>query len=257
MDLLGMAELPDFVWVVGIVLIVAILFLMALRRLQAGHEIHLRPMPALKSLEESTGQAIESASRMHITLGRASLTSPAAPSSVAATVIMDRLAREGCASDLPPVVTVGDGTLLLIAQGRLRKAFQEAGRLQEYGPIQVQFVANGGDPYAYAAGVATIFHQNRLSGNVLAGHFGAEAGIIAENANRAHIGQIFGSDDPVALAVGSATADEMLIGEELLGVGAYLARSLDRLAALQTQDLLRLFLSIAILGIAIYHLIAG
>lgn len=257
MDLVGIAELPESVWVVGIVLVAALSFLVAIRRLQAGHEIHLRPMPALKSLEASIGQAIESASRMHISLGRASLTSPATPSSVAAIAMMDRLAEEGCASDQPPVVTVGDGTLLLLAQGRLRKAYQEAGRLQEYGPTQVQFVAQSGDPYAYAAGVSTIFHQNRLSGNVLAGHFGAEIGIIAENANRANAGQIVGSDDPVALAVGTATVDDMLIGEELLGVGAYLARSHDKLAALQTQDVLRLLLSITIVGIAIYRLIAG
>jgi hypothetical protein len=257
MEYFAAMDLSDSLAAAGVILVAALLLMGVTRRLKSGHQLHLRPMPALKALEESIGQASESASRMHISLGRASLISPASPSSVAATSMLDHLATEGCASDLPPIVTVGDGTLLLIAQERLRDAYRAAGRLRDYTPDQVQFVAHSSDPYAYAAGVSTIFHQNRLNGNVLAGHYGPEVAIIAENATRGNIAQIVGSDDPVALAVGSTITEDLLVGEELLGVGAYLARSHDKLAALQTQDVLRLAMSVAILGIAIYHLIVG
>jgi hypothetical protein len=121
----------------------------------------------------------------------------------------------------------------------------------------VEFVAAAASPMSYAAGVSDTVQHSNAGSNLLMGHFGAEIGLILEAAGRENMDQIVGSDDPVALAIGSVMSDDLLIGEELFAAGAYLKGSPSQLASLQVQDILRLIVGAAILLFAIINLLLG
>jgi hypothetical protein len=242
---------------VGTILLVGALLAYATWRLKKGNQLQLRPLSAFSTLEGNVGKATESASRFHISVGQASLNGAANPTSIAAMNVLDRLARDGCANNTPPIVSVGEGTLLLVAQERLQDAYRQAELGQDEAPAVAEFVAHETDPYAYAGGVASLIQQNRLASNVLVGHFGPELAIMAEAATRKNVDQIVGTDDPTTLALGAAMTDNLLVGEELFAAGAYLNGTLSQLAAVQTQDILRLLITLGILGVAVYRIVVG
>jgi hypothetical protein len=170
---------------------------------------------------------------------------------------LEHLAQDGCTSDVPPLVTVGEGSLLPAAQDQLRGAYRQANRSGDFSNTMVEFVASDTSPLSYAAGVSDIVQHSNAGSNLLMGNFGAEIGIILEAAGRENMDQIVGSDDPVALAVGSAMSDDLIIGEELFAAGAYLKGSASQLASLQVQDIMRLIVAAAILLFAIFNLLVG
>jgi hypothetical protein len=235
----------------GIIAVFAVLLLLLQRSLQAGRPVALRPLPALDGIKGQLGRAIESGSPVHMTLGQAGLVNQALPTSIAALHILDQLAVEGCANSTPPMVTVGDATLLPAAQGSLRRAFQEAGRSGEFAPEQVQFVAPETTSFIYAGGAAMLLQQDRVTGNIAVGRFGPELTLIAEAANNRRLEQLLGTDDPTALAVATAFSQHVLVGEELLAAGAYLANDSGRLATLQLQDIIRWIIASAIVILAV------
>ncbi len=238
-----------------IVLVLILIYILA-RRQQSGKQVVLRPFSAHTALRGQVGRAVESASRLHISLGRASLISAASPVSLAAMSVLDRLAEDGCANGTPPITTIGDGTLLPLAENNLRHAAAQAGN--ENIPIgTVQFVANQTDAFAYAAGVTNVIQQEKILGSVMVGQFGSELGIITEVAGRSGVNQVIGSDDPLALAIAATATEELIIGEELLAAPAYIQGSSFQIASLQAQDLLRIIISVSILGALVYKLVSG
>jgi hypothetical protein len=234
----------------------AVLFLLT-RRIQAGQQVGLRPVRGFQSLTGQVGRAVESGRRVHFSLGRAALNSAASPTSLAALAALDYLARDGCASDVPPIVTVGDGTLLPAAQDQLRGAYSRAGRAGDFSNTMAEFVAPESSPMSYAAGVSYTVQHSNVGSNLLMGHFGPEIGVILEAAGRENTDQIVGSDDPTALAVGAAMSDDLLIGEELFAAGAYLTGSPSQIASLQLQDILRLIVVTAVFLFALINLLLG
>ena len=240
-----------------IIVVVALLLLIFTRRQHNGRSPATRPLPACNSLSNQVGEAIESGRQLHVSLGQASLVGASNPTSIAAIHILDNLAKDGCASGTPPLTTVGDGTLLPIAQDSLRQAHKAAGRMNEYKPAMTQFLAADSDAYAYAGGIASILQQGRASSNLLFGRFGPELAIPAEIAARKNMEQVIGTDDPSALAVATAVTDNVLIGEELFAAGAYLENKPSQAAGLQVQDIMRWFIILTILALVLSRLLAG
>jgi hypothetical protein len=238
------------------ILVGAGLFLLT-RRIQSGQGVGLRPLRGFQTLNNQVGRAVESGRRVHFGLGTAGLDSATSPTSLAALAALEHLAQDGCASDVPPLVTVGAGTLLPAAQDQLRGAYSQANRSQDYANTMVEFVAAAASPMSYAAGVSDTVQHSNAGSNLLMGHFGAEIGLILEAAGRENLDQIVGSDDPVALAIVSVMSDDLLIGEELFAAGAYLKGNPSQLASLQVQDILRLIVGAAILLFAIINLLLG
>ncbi|MCP5099433.1 MAG: hypothetical protein GY943_28090 [Chloroflexi bacterium] len=237
---------------IATIAVVVLLLLLLRQRIKNGRvTVSLRPLPGYNALKGQVGRAIESGSQLHISLGQASLIGPNTPTTVAANHILETLSRDGCANGTPPLVTVGEGTILPLAQDSLRAAYDQSGRKEQFDPNQVLFIANETSPYAFAAGVANELHQNKLVSNILTGHFGPEIAIMAEAATRQEVEQVIGTDDPQALAVATAVSDNVLIGEELLVAGAYLEGDPGQLASVQVQDILRWLLILVIIGYAI------
>ena len=241
--------------VLAVLLVLVLLLFLLTRSVRAGRLTVLRPLPSYDGLAGQVGRAIETGRQLHLTLGQASLVGSANPTSVSATAVLDHLAKDGCANGTPPLVTVGDGTLLPLAQGSLQHALSQAGRPGDFDLSLTQFVAHDTDPFAYGAGVAALLQQQHVASNIMVGRFGPEIAIIAEAANRQNIEQVIGTDDPTALAVATAVTGNVLIGEELFATSAYLEGNASQLASLQLQDILRWIIVLFILGTAVFQLI--
>jgi hypothetical protein len=245
--------------IITLVVIVAVIILVFIltRRQQSGKVPTLRPFSAHVALKGQVGRAVESASRLHISLGRGNLIGPASPISLSGISILDRLAEDGCANDTPPITTVGDGTLLPIADNHVRFAAELSGGSRKLPSGTIQFVADQNDAFAYAGGVTNVIQQEKILGNIMVGQFGQEIGIITEVASRSQINQVIGSDDPLALAVATTATDDIMIGEELLASPAYIEGKASQIASLQVQDILRVLVGLAILGTAVYKIVVG
>lgn len=239
--------------VLAVLFILVLLLFLLTRSVQAGRTADLRPLPGFDSLEGQIGRAIESGRQLHVTLGQASLVGEANPTSISAAAVLDQLAKDGSANGTPPLVSVGDGTLLPLAQASLQHALTQAGRSSDFDLSLTQFVAHNTDPFAYSAGVAGLLQQQRVASNIMVGRFGPELAIMAEAANRQNIEQIIGTDDPTALAVATAVSDNLLIGEELFATTAYLEGNPSQIASLQLQDILRWIIVLFILGTAVFQ----
>ncbi|GJM40436.1 MAG: hypothetical protein DHS20C20_07180 [Ardenticatenaceae bacterium] len=241
--------------ILALILVLGLLLFLLTRSVRAGRTVALRPLTSYQGLTGQIGRAIESGRQLHLTLGQGSLVGRANPASISATAVLDNLAKDGCANGTPPLVTMGDGTLLPLAQGSLQNALAQARRTGDFELSLTQFVAHNTDPFAYGGGVAMLLQQQRVASNIMMGRFGPEIAIIAEAANRQNIEQVIGTDDPTALAVATAVTEDVLIGEELFATSAYLEGKASQIASLQLQDILRWIVVIFILGTAVYQLI--
>jgi hypothetical protein len=241
--------------IVVIILITVSLMLFFVRRIRAGVRFGLRPLRVPEQLHKQVGQAAESGGLLHLTLGRAALSGPAGPTSVVALQMLDYLAEESCRNSIPPVVTVGEGTLFVAGQDVVRHAYERTGRGQEGSVETALLIAPQEFPMTYAAGVSTIYHQQKTTNTVMLGRFGAEIGIMTEAAVRTGTDQIIGTDDPTAMAVATATTDHVLWGEELFAATAYLEGNATQLASVRTQDVLRWVVVVAIVISALLQLL--
>ena len=234
--------------------VTVLLLLLTLRRQQRRPTVARRPLRPFEALRRQIGRAVESGRRLHVTLGRGTLPGLTGPTSVAALGVLDYLAHESGQSGVPPVVTVGEATLLPAAQGTVRRGYEAAGRGESFRLRDVLFIAQDDYPMTYAAGVSAVLERDEVGSNVAVGRFGSEIGVIAETGSRRQMAQIMGSDDPTAIAVAIAYSENVLWGEELFAAGAYLQESPLHLASLRTQDLLRWLLAAAILTMALLRM---
>ncbi len=244
--------------VLAILLLLVMLLFLASRQIRLGRaNIQLRPLPAYDQLGGLVGRAVESGQKLHISLGQAGITGADTATSVAASQFLSALAKDSCANNSPPIVTVGNGTLLPLAENQIRNAYDDAERLYQYQPNHSQFVAQTDDNFAFAAGVTSELAQNKVLNHVLAGRYGAEIGLIGEAANRQNIDQIIATDDPTALAIGTAVSNNVIVGEELFAAGAYIEQDPAQIASLQIQDLLRWVIALAIIGVTVFQFIVN
>lgn len=246
--------LTDSVIVISITAIITILFTLLTRRARR-QATQVKPHSAFKSLQKQVGRAVESGGRLHIGLGRASLNEAAVPTSVAGQSGMSHLVTACAEGHIFPAVTVGDATLLPIAEEALQSGFGAAKR--ELTPQQTaQFIANHSSPYAYAAGSAYTIQQDDIQSNILLGHFGPEIALMMEAGQRNRSEQIVGSDNPNALAIAAAYTDQIIIGEEFLATDAHLHRKPVHIASLYVQNILRAGIIFLIIITAILQLLS-
>jgi hypothetical protein len=198
----------------------------------------LRPIPAFGRLRRAIGMAVEDGSRVHVSLGSASLVGPNSASAFIGLTMLDRVAELSSTSDRPPVATSGDASLAILTQDEMRSNYRDSNRLDEFDPQQGRLA--GVTPYSYAVGTMPIFRDEQVSSNILIGSFGPEAGLIAEAAEQTHACLLAGSDSLTGQAVLFASAQDPLIGEELFAGGAYLQGGAMHTASLHTQDVLRI-----------------
>jgi hypothetical protein len=159
--------------------------------------------------------------------------------------VLAGFADAAVAYGVPPVVTVGDPTLLPLAQDIVRRASIRRGVPERYDPTTVRFIASS--PYVYALGASDVMGQERVIANVLVGSFGEEVALLTHGGEERAMTQMAAADRLRALGV-LYPADALLAaGEELYAGGARLTGLPRYLASLSTQDVLRFLLVLVIL----------
>ena len=206
----------------------------------------VRPLPAFQDLRAQAGYAAESGGAIHIALGSGGLSGEDAITSLAGIQAVEALADAAVSYNAPPVITVGDPTLLPLAQDTLRRAYERNGLAELYDPDKVRFVAPS--PVAYAAGAADVVTAENITASVMAGAFGAEASLIADAGARRNLPQFAAAAAPRAIGALYPAVDRLAVGEELYAAGAYMTGERRGLVSLVAQDVLRVILVLVILG---------
>ena len=243
--------------VLMMILVSGLLLLWLTLRLRTARGPGIRELSSFAALDDQIGRAVESGLSVHFSAGRGGLVGRSNPTSVAALKTLDHVAESACRSDVPPIVTVADGTLLLASQDSLRGAFEATGRPDDYSSDMVHFLAGESVPTAYAAGVSDVLNRGESGSSFLFGRFGSELAIMGEAADREDMEQVVGTDDPVAMAVAASYTEKVLLGEEMFAAGAYLQGDPPQRASVILQDIMRIIVAIALLLAAILNLFLG
>lgn len=214
----------------------------------------LRRIEAYERLNRSVGLAVESGTRLHISLGRGNLFTARGASALAGLAMLRRLSERTSLSDRPPIVTSGDASLAILSQDTLQSGYRAAG-------VEEQFRFSTGrltglTPFSYAAGTIPVTRDENVSTNIFLGDFGPESALLVEAAERDNTTVIAASDNISAQSVFFASSQDPLIGEELFAAGAYIGAGPTHEASLTVQDILR-WLTIAIIALGSLLKIVG
>ncbi len=209
----------------------------------------IRPLPAFQDLQNEVKRAAEHGKPIHIALGSGGLGGEDTITSLAGLQVVEALVDAAVAYDVPPIVTVGDPTLLPLAQDVLRRAYERRDLAELYQPSLVRFVAP--TPVAYAAGAAHEIAVEDVMTNVIVGHFGPEVSLIADAGARLGLHQLAAAAAPTAVGALYPITARLAVGEELYAAGAQMTGERRYLIGLTAQDILRVMLVIAILLLAV------
>lgn len=220
-------------------------------------EVGVRSHEGYHALRDQIVGIVEGGQKVHFTLGRGSLAGAANPTSIAALNALDYLEAQAVDAESPPLVTAGDGTLLISAQDAIRAQESQDADPGGFFWDNTRFIAADNQPMAFAGGVSDIVNREGIGSNLMLGRLGTEVAIIGEAAIRQDLDQVVGSDDPVALGLAAPLTNKLLIGEELLAAGAYLQGKPAQIASLQVQDMLRILAAVGIVLAALINLIVG
>lgn len=227
-----------------------LLFTMVKRQHAEGR---LRRITAFSRLKRAIGLAVESGSRLHISIGRGNLTGPESAIAFIGLSTLEGMIRFASTGDNPPIATSGDATLAIIAQDTIRSTYQDIGIIDQYQPTSGRLA--GFTPFSYAVGTLSTIKDKKTTSHFLIGHFGNEVALITDASERNGDLMLAGTDNLPAQALLYATAKEPLIGEEVYASGAYLHANPMHIASLQAQDILRWGLVVIILAGALFKFI--
>ncbi len=227
----------------GLVGVSAVL-LLVLSRFQRKSIPNLRTIPALTRLYRAIGLSVEDGTRLLVGLGNTSLLTGNAAAPLAGLSMLRHLAERTSLSDRPPIAVAGEAPLALLAQDTLQAGYEAAGAGEYYVPTTGRVV--GLTPFSAAAGTLPILRDESVSAAIFVGHFGIEAALLADAAERESTLVVGSSDDLAAQAVWYAAAPETLIGEELFAASAYLGANPSQTASLTVQDILRWVIILAL-----------
>ena len=208
--------------------------------------VKLRDIPALRRLVHAIGLSVEDGTRLHVSLGHGTLLTASSGSALAGLAMLRHLSERTSVSDRPPIAAAGDPAVALLAQDTLQAGYQAAGVQELFQPTTGRLAGLG--PFGFAAGSMPMIQDENVSTAILLGHFGPEAALLTESAERANVLTLGASDDLSAQSVLFAAAHEPLIGEELFAAGAYLGAGPSHAASLTLQDILRWLIILALIG---------
>jgi hypothetical protein len=197
----------------------------------------LRTIPAFSKLRQAIFLAVEDGSRLHVSLGKASVNSQVNASGLVGLSMLERIAQLSSISDRPPIATSGDGSFSVLSQDTLRGAYRASNASDLYNADRGRLA--GPTPLSYVAGTLPVIWDENVSTNVLIGNFGPEVALLADAANKERSYLLAASDALPAQAVLYATASEPLIGEDLFAGGTYLQTNPSHPASLHAQDVMR------------------
>jgi hypothetical protein len=213
--------------------------------------VRMRPIAAYAILPELAADAVESANRVHFSLGSATLGDSTTISALAAAEVIYRMSERLAISDRPPLITFSQPLTLPLAQDTLRRAYEYRQNMDVYRSTLAAWYPDGRRSLAFAAGAASLAADADAYSSVVLGRFGSELTLLGEGALRHDQTLIAHSDLVEGQAVAFALADRVLIGEELYVGPAYMDGSALERGGVLALDVLRWLVIVALVVLAL------
>jgi hypothetical protein len=230
--------------------VVSLLLWLYAWRAQGGARYPLRRIPAFEAIRGLVDTIAERGKTIHLSVGSAGIGGDQTVAITSGLAVLRHLAERGAALETSPLITVADPVLLLVAQDALYGAFERMGHATQYRATDVRLLAP--DPAAYAIGAQDLISDPDVDASVMVGALGDEYLLMGEAGAQRGIVQVVGSNAVNAHPFMVATADQVLLGEEMFAAGAYLSDDPAQAAYLRVQDVLRVAIAVIIvLGVVI------
>jgi hypothetical protein len=139
----------------------------------------------------------------------------------------------------------------MLTQDTMRSGYITTGADEIYSPTSGRLT--GLSPFSYAAGVIPVMMDENASASVMLGHFGPEVALLTDAVDRTGTLAVAASYELAAQSLLFASVDDPLVGEELFAAGAYAGAGKAHDASLQTQDVLRWIIILALLGGSVFR----
>ena len=214
-----------------------------------------RPLGAFGGLRDQVARAAETGSPVHIALGTGGMDAGDAMVSLGGLRIAAALADVVVSYGASLTVSVGEPTLLPLAQDALRRAYERQGISGRYDPAQVRFVAPSRS--AFAAGTGYTAKSDGTTVVVIAGSYGAEITLISDAVARRSVPQFVAVTSTAAIGAMYPATDRLAPGEALFAAAAQQSGDAQWFAGLLAQDMLRVLVVAAILVAALWALLGG
>ena len=230
------------------VLVILICFVIEyfIDKAKSGEKIYMRPIAAIKAMEEAVGRATEMGTSVLFVPGISSLDEI---DTISGLIILGHVAgmtaEYGADLHVPVCVPI----VMETAKEACKEAYLKKGRPDLYRDDMVHYVTD--DQFAYAAGVNGIMLREKPAAVFFQGKFYAESLILAETGNSIGAIQIAGTGSSAQIPFFVTACDYTLIGEEFYAASAYLSGSPEMLGSIKGQDYVKLGCIILIITVFI------
>ena len=200
-----------------------------------GEDIYLRPIPAMKAMEEAVGRATEMGSSVLYVPGISGLDEI---DTISGIIILGHVAGMTAEYESDLHVPCCVPIVMEAARESCKEAYLKKGRPDLYNDRMVHYVTD--DQFAYAAGVNGIMLREKPAAIFYQGKFYAESLILAETGNSVGAIQIAGTGSSSQIPFFVTACDYVLIGEEFYAASAYLSGSPEMIGSIKGQDYVKL-----------------
>jgi hypothetical protein len=214
-------------------------------------EIFLRRIPGLDAVDEAIGRATELGKPVLYLTGAHDMSDP---STIAAAVILGRVAKRAAAYETDLVVPHRDPITMAVCQEITKQAYLEAGKPDMFKEDSNFFITT--DQFSYTAAVDGIMLRKKPAANFFMGAYFAESLLLTETGASTGAIQIAGTDSDHQLPFFVTTCDYTLIGEELYAASAYLSKEPIQIGTLRGQDMGKAFV-LGVIGLGTLLATAG
>jgi hypothetical protein len=208
------------------------------------NEIFLRRIPGLDAVDEAIGRSTELGKPILYLTGAHDMSDP---STIAAAVILGRVAKRTATYETELMVPHRDPITMAVCQEITKQAYLEAGKPDLFKEDSNFFITS--DQFSYTAAVDGIMLRKRPAANFFMGAYFAESLLLTETGASTGAIQIAGTDSDHQLPFFVTTCDYTLIGEELYAASAYLSKEPIQIGTLRGQDIAKaVILSVIVIG---------
>ena len=198
---------------------------------KSGENIYMRPIAAIKAMEEAVGRATEMGTPVLYVPGISSLDQI---DTISGLTILGHVAGMTAEYEANLHVPVCVPIVMETAKETCKESYLKKGRPDLYRNDMVHYVTD--DQFAYAAGVNGIMIREKPAAVFFQGKFYAESLILAETGNSIGAIQIAGTGSSSQIPFFVTACDYTLIGEEFYAASAYLSGSPEMLGSIKGQD---------------------
>ena len=206
-----------------------------IRKAKSGEEIYMRPISAMKAMEEAVGRATEMGNSVLYVPGISGLDEI---DTISGVIILGHIAGMTAEYEADLHVPCCVPIVMEAARESCKESYLKKGRPDLYNDSMVHYVTD--DQFAYAAGVNGIMIREKPAAVFYQGKFYAESLLLAETGSSIGAIQIAGTGSSSQIPFFVTACDYVLIGEEFYAASAYLSGSSEMIGSIKGQDYVKL-----------------